>query len=226
MSWSNMQLLSLNCFKNRYSSLSFTDITYANNKRVNWKKKATTTTRLAGLRTSESPRYRPCCGLPFSIINDIRLVSLPEWHHLLKIKLTSFLIFIMISGWASSFSMNLFERESDGRLIFSADGKQSEQQNSETAECLKSSSSRDKLSIFHLRSLARQMSKFKRIILSVGCLPSRSFAKYNLMTDKKTAKKITNLPESNLQSRKITVFNREAVITVLSTPCFHWFLFS
>lgn len=39
--------------------------------------------------------------------------------------------------------MNLFERESDGRLIFSADGKQSEQQNSETAECLKSSSSRD-----------------------------------------------------------------------------------
>lgn len=153
-------------------------------------------------------------------------MSLPEWHHLLKIKLTSFLIFIMISGWASSFSMNLFERESDGRLIFSADGKQSEQQNSETAECLKSSSSRDKLSIFHLRSLARQMSKFKRIILSVGCLPSRSFAKYNLTTDKKRAKKITNLPESNLQSRKITVFNREAVITVLSIPCFHWFLFS
>ena len=221
-----MQLLSLNCFKNRYSSLSFTDITYANNKRVHRKKKSNNNNKIGGrLRTSESPWCRPCRGLPFSIINDIRLVSL-QWHHLLKIKLTSFLIFIMISGWASSFSMNLFERESVGRLIFSADGKQSEQQNSETAECLKSSSSRDKLSIFHLRSLARQMSKFKRIILSVGCLPSRSFAKYNLMTDKKTAKKITNLPESNLQSRKITVFNREAVITVLSIPCFHWILFS
>lgn len=221
-----MQLLSLNCFKNRYSSLSFTDITYANNKRVHRKKKSNNNNKIGGrLRTSESPWCRPCRGLPFSIINDIRLVSL-QWHHLLKIKLTSFLIFIMISGWASSFSMNLFERESDGRLIFSPDGKQSEQQNSETAECLKSSSSRDKLSIFHLRSLARQMSKFKWIILSVGCLPSRSFAKYNLMTDKKTAKKITNLPESNLQSRKITVFNREAVITVLSISCFHWILFS
>lgn len=190
------------------------------------KKKSNNNNKIGGrLRTSESPWCRPCRGLPFSIINDMRLVSL-QWHHLLKIKLTSFLIFIMISGWASSFSMNLFERESDGRLIFSPDGKQSEQQNSETAECLKSSSSRDKLSIFHLRSLARQMSKFKWIILSVGCLPSRSFAKYNLMTDKKTAKKITNLPESNLQSRKITVFNREAVITVLSIPCFHWILFS
>lgn len=190
------------------------------------KKKSNNNNKIGGrLRTSESPWCRPCRGLPFSIINDIRLVSL-QWHHLLKIKLTSFLIFIMISGWASSFSMNLFERESDGRLIFSPDGKQSEQQNSETAECLKSSSSRDKLSIFHLRSLARQMSKFKWIILSVGCLPSRSFAKYNLMTDKKTAKKITNPPESNLQSRKITVFNREAVITVLSIPCFHWILFS
>lgn len=190
------------------------------------KKKSNNNNKIGGrLRTSESPWCRPCRGLPFSIINDIRLVSL-QWHHLLKIKLTSFLIFIMISGWASSFSMNLFERESDGRLIFSPDGKQSEQQNSETAECLKSSSSRDKLSIFHLRSLARQMSKLKWIILSVGCLPSRSFAKYNLMTDKKTAKKITNLPESNLQSRKVTVFNREAVITVLSIPCFHWILFS
>lgn len=157
-----MQLLSLNCFKNRYSSLSFTDITYANNKRVHRKKKKSNNNNKIGgrLRTSESPWCRPCRGLPFSIINDIRLVSL-QWHHLLKIKLTSFLIFIMISGLASSFSMNLFERESDGRLIFSPDGKQSEQQNSETAECLKSSSSRDKLSIFHLRSLARQMSKFK-----------------------------------------------------------------
>ena len=149
-----------------------------------------------------------------------------QWYHFLKIKLTSFLIFTVISGWASSFSMNLFEREPDGRLIFSLDGKQSEQQNSETAECLKSSSSRDKLSRFHLRSLARQMSKFKWIILSVGCLPSRRFANYNLMTDKKTAKKITNLPESNLQSRKLTVFKREAVITFVSIPCFHWFLFS
>ena len=144
-----MQLLSLNCFKNRYSSLSFNDITYANDKRVNRKKKqTTTTTKLVGARTSESPWFRPCRGLPFSIINDIRLVSL-QWHHFLKIKLTSFLIFTVISGWASSFSMNLFEREPDGRLIFSLDGEQSEQQNSETAEYLKSSSSRDKLSRFH-----------------------------------------------------------------------------
>lgn len=118
-----MQLLSLNCFKNRYSSHSFTDITYANNKRVNREKKKKNSNKIGGrLRTSESPWCRPCRGLPFSIINDIRLVSL-QWHHFLKIKLTSFLIFTVISGWASSFSMNLFEREPDGRLIFSPDGK-------------------------------------------------------------------------------------------------------